>query len=50
MVPIIGYTGCMIVPHLCGYCGGAVNSIISVFVQLDRSAFDLGFETLFELI
>ena len=32
------------------YCGGAVDSIISVFTQLHRSAFNLKFETLFESI
>ena len=39
-----------LVPHLCGYCGGAVDSIISVFTQLYRSRFSLEFETLFEPI
>ena len=40
----------MIVPRLCSYCGGAVDSIISVFTQLHRSGFNLEFETLFESI
>ena len=39
-----------IVPRLCGFCGGAVDSIISVFTQLHRSSFNLEFETLFESI
>ena len=45
-------TGCpkIIVPCLCGYCGGAVDSIISVFTQLHRSGFNLEFQTLFESI
>ena len=38
------------VPHLCGYCGGAVDSIISVFTQLHRSSLNLEFETLYESI
>ena len=38
------------VPHLCGYCGGAVYSIISAFMQLHRSSFNLEFETLLESI
>ena len=29
--------------RLCGYCGGAVDSIVSVFVQLHRSGFNLEF-------
>ena len=32
-------------PRLCGYCGGAVDSIISVFTQLHRSSSNLQFET-----
>ena len=46
------YTGCpkIIVRHLCGYYGGAVDSITSVFIQLHRSRFNLDFETLFEAI
>ena len=39
-----------IVPHLCGCCGGAVYSIISVFTQLHRLGFNLDFETLYESI
>ena len=38
----------MIVPSLCGYCGGAVGSIISVFTQLHRLGSGLDFETLLE--
>ena len=38
----------MIVLCLFGYCGEAVDSIILVFTQLQRSGFN--FETLFELI
>ena len=38
------------VPRLCGYCGGALDSVISVFVQLHGSSFNLEFETLFESI
>ena len=34
-----------IVPRLSGYCGRAVDSIISVFTKLDRSGFNLEFET-----
>ena len=37
-------------PHLCGYCGGAVDPIISVFNQLHRSSFNLEFENPFESI
>ena len=37
-----------IVPCLYGYCGGAVDSIISIFTQLHRSGFNLEFEALFE--
>ena len=33
----------MILPRLCGYCGGAVNSITSVFMQLHRSGIELKF-------
>ena len=40
----------LIAPRLCGYCGGAIDSIISVITQLDRSGFNLEFETLFESI
>ena len=36
--------------RLCGYCGGAANSIISVFTQLHWSGFNLEFENLFESI
>ena len=45
-------TGCpkIIVPCLCGYCGGAVDSIISVLIQLHRSSFNLEFEIFFESI
>ena len=35
-------------PRLCGCCGGAVDSIISVFTQLHRSSFNLEFETSYE--
>ena len=44
--------GCpeIIVARLCGYCGGAVDSIISVFTQLHRSGFNFEFETLNESI
>ena len=38
-----------IVPCSCGYCGGAVDLIISVFVQLHMSSFNLEFETILEL-
>ena len=34
----------------CGYYGGAVDSIISVFTQLHRSGFNLEYETLRESI
>ena len=34
----------------CGYCGGAVDLIMSVFYQLHRLSFNLEFETLFESI
>ena len=46
------HIGCpnKIVPRLCGYCVGAVDSIISNFTQLHRSSFNLEFETLFESI
>ena len=37
-------------PRLCGYCGGAVDSIISNFTHLDWSSFNLEFETLYESI
>ena len=39
-----------IVPRLCGCCEGAVDSVISLFIQLHRSSFNLEFETLFESI
>ena len=35
-------------PRLCGYCGGAVGSIISNFTQLHRSSFNVEFDTLYE--
>ena len=35
------------VSHLCGYCGEAVDSVISVFTQLQRICFTLEFETLY---
>ena len=38
----------IIVPRLRGYCGGVVDSIISIFTQLHRSGFNLEFETMFE--
>ena len=38
----------VVVPHLCGYCGRAVDSIISVSPHLNRSGFNLEFETLLE--
>ena len=38
-----------IVPRLRGCCGGAVDSMISVFTQLHRSDLNLEFEILFEL-
>ena len=46
------YTGCpkKIVLRLCGYCGGAVDPIISVFSQSHKSSFNLELETLFESI
>ena len=31
----------MTVPGLCGYCGGVLDSIISVFAQLHRSGWSL---------
>ena len=40
----------IIVPCLCGYRGGAVDSIISVFTQLHRSGFNLEFEISFESV
>ena len=40
----------MIVSHLRGYCGGALDSIISVFTLLDRLGFNLEFETLYDSI
>ena len=39
-----------IVPRLCCCCGGAVGSIVSVFIHFHRSGFNLEFETLYELI
>ena len=39
-----------IVVRLCGCCGGAVDSIVSVFMRLHGSSFNLEFENLFELI
>ena len=46
------HTGCpnKIVACLCGCCGGAVDSIVSVFTQLLRSDFNLDFEFFFESI
>ena len=38
------------VPRLCGYCGGAVDSITSNFTQLHRSSFNFEFYTLYESI
>ena len=35
---------------LCGYCGGAVDSIISNFTQLHRSSFILKLEILYKSI
>ena len=35
---------------VCGACGGAVDSVVSVFTQLHISSCNLEFETLFELI
>ena len=35
---------------LCSCCGGAVDSILSIYVQLHRSGFNLEFETMFESI
>ena len=40
----------IIVPRLCGYCGGVADSIISIFIHFDRSGFNVEFETLFDLI
>ena len=37
-----------VVPRSCGDCGGAVDSIFSVFAQLHRSS--LEFETLLESV
>ena len=34
-------------PRLCGYCGGAIDSIISLFTQLHRSGLNLEFENFF---
>ena len=30
-----------IVPHSCSYCGGAVHSVKSILMHLDRSSFKL---------
>ena len=38
------------VPCLCGYCGGAVDSVFSLLGQLHSLSFNLEFETLFESI
>ena len=48
---VLDYARCpkIIVPRLCGYCGGAVDSILSVFLQLYKSSFNSEFETLLEL-
>ena len=35
---------------LCGFCGEAVDSIISMFIHLDGSGFNLEFEILSESI
>ena len=37
-------------PRLCGYCGGAVDTMISRFTFLHRSGFKLEFETSYESI
>ena len=37
-----------ILPRLYGCCEGAVNSIISDFIQLHRSGFNVEFETLYD--
>ena len=37
-----------ILPRLCGFCGGVVDSIILVLRQLHRLGFNLKFETLYE--
>ena len=44
--------GCpkIIAPRLCGYCGGVVDCIISIFTQFHRSDFNLELETLFESV
>ena len=39
-----------IVRCLSGYCGGAIDLIITIFTQLHRSAFNLEFETVLESI
>ena len=39
-----------IMPCLCGCCGGAINSIISLFEHLHRLGFNLEFEILYESI
>ena len=46
------FAGCpkKIVPLLCGCCGGAEGSIISIFTYLYRSGFSVEFETLCESI
>ena len=40
----------IIVPRLCAYCGGAVDSLISISTQLHWSGFNLDIEILFESI
>ena len=46
------FTGCpkKTVSRLSSCCGGAVDSIISVYTQLHRSGFNYEFETFFESI
>ena len=34
-----------IVPRLCGYCGGGVDSVIAIFTQLHWSSFNLKFKS-----
>ena len=36
--------------RLCGYCGGAADSILSVYSQLHRSGFNLEFGAFFKSI
>ena len=50
--PLSHTRGCpkKIVPRLFFFCGGALDSIISLFTQLHRSGFKLEFETLYESI